>query len=128
LRQLLATLSYRGKHLLKPCLKQLLEGSISESTPPIVGLQFVHERGVLLEGIQVREDDISFDLAGIAHTQVPRIGVHPLDRPMDLVRVSGEWDGVSHTRLSKYIESSASSGICDWMQMVVFTGSMPTAR
>jgi hypothetical protein len=47
----MATRAYRGEHLLKPRLKHLLEGSISESTPPVVGLEFVHEQGVLLERI-----------------------------------------------------------------------------
>src|SRR6266850_124009 len=90
----MAIRSYRGKHLLKPGLKHLLEGSISESTLPVVSLEFVHEQGVLLESFQVREDDVSFNLTGIAHTHVTRIGVHPLDCPVNLVRLGGERDGV----------------------------------
>src|SRR5262249_34946971 len=87
-------LSYRSEHLLQPRFKHLLKDAVSEPTPPVVGLEFVHEGGVLLEGIQVREDHVSFNLAGIAHTYVTRISVHPLDRPVDLVRVGAERDGI----------------------------------
>jgi len=48
---LITTLADRGEYFLQSRLQHLLEHAIAKSTPPIAGLEFIQEHGVLLEGI-----------------------------------------------------------------------------
>src|SRR5690606_25884029 len=62
----------RGQQRLEQFLAAALEQHVAEPAGTVVCLELLHDVAIGVEGIQVGEDHVAFDAAGIAGTQVAR--------------------------------------------------------
>ena len=69
----------RVKNFVKDFTQIFFDGNITETAALIVFLEFSDFGSISCEGVQIREDDVAFNVAGVGNFYVRRVGVHILN-------------------------------------------------